>query len=81
MTKSNRHGPIHPEAPERGLCVGKEGRRVINLAGPGCPGCVVPHWVCSGGPLHQLPPAQCAKKAPPKEKCVGGEEEQHFTLL
>lgn len=60
MTKSNRQGPIHPEAPERGLCVGKEGWRVINLAGSGRPGCSVPHWVCSGGPLHQPPPAATA---------------------
>lgn len=38
VTKGNRQGPVHPEAPERGLCVGKEGWGVINLAGPGCPG-------------------------------------------
>lgn len=25
VTKSNRQGPTHPEAPERGLCVGKVG--------------------------------------------------------
>lgn len=65
MTKSKRLGIIHPEAPERGLTVGKEWLRAINLAGPGHPGCLVPHWVCTGGPFHQPPPSA----APPCSAC------------
>lgn len=83
MTESNRLGIIHPEAPERGLSVGKEWCRAINLA-------ALVAWFHTGFVqvalsisllLLPLLLAQCAKKAPPKEKCVGGKEKKHFTVL
>lgn len=52
---------VDPEAPMRGLNVGNQERRVINLTGLACPGCLVPHWVCSGGPLHQRRAAAAAE--------------------
>lgn len=34
---------VYPEAPMRGLSVGKQRRRLINLTGLACLGCLVPH--------------------------------------
>ena len=85
MTKSNRQGSVHPEAQERGLCVGTEGWRVINLAGLGR---LVPHWVCSGGPLHQPTPAAavascsvCSKGPAEREMCRWEGKEAHHVFI
>lgn len=82
---------VDPEAPMRGLSVGKQGRRVINLAGLACPSCLVSHWVCSGGPLHQRRAAAaaaaatescsaCNKSSSEREICQG-EVKKHFMVL